>query len=421
MRGAVLFDVVRRWLQYLDYEVDFVQNFTDIDDKIIRRAQEEGVEAAEIASKYGERYLKDLELLGVQPARWVYVTQNMDAIVQMISKIIEGGHAYEVEGDVYFRVQSLPSYGKLSHRNLADMREGARIEVDPRKEHPMDFALWKAAKTGEPSWDSPWGKGRPGWHIECSALSLKELGPGFDIHAGGVDLVFPHHENEIAQSEAYLGNTNFAKLWMHWGSVQLAQRKMSKSEGNVLAVREAIQKYSPGAIRLFLLNSGYRAPIEYSDSRMSEAQTTYKRVEASLGRVRQKVAPEAEGPLDETLVSRFSSAMNSDFNTSGALAALHDAVGLLNELLAEGIERHRQRAEAVYRSAVLFANLLGLPLESEVSESGILDGLMAKVIEWRQELRRQKQFEMADQIRKDVAAVGILMEDGVEGTTWRRE
>jgi cysteinyl-tRNA synthetase len=262
MRGAVLFDVVRTWLEYNGLEVDFVQNFTDIDDKIIRRSAEEGITASEVAEKYGARYLKDLDLLGVRPARWVYVTKNMDAIIEMIKTIIDRGHAYEVEGDVYFRVLSLKDYGKLSHRKLADMREGARIEVDPRKEHPMDFALWKSAKPGEPSWTSPWGEGRPGWHIECSALSLRELGANFDIHAGGVDLVFPHHENEIAQSEAYLGKAEFARIWMHWGSVQLAQKKMSKSEGNVLPVREAIERYSAGAVRIFLLNNSYRSPID---------------------------------------------------------------------------------------------------------------------------------------------------------------
>jgi cysteinyl-tRNA synthetase len=421
MRGAVLFDVIRRWLKNQGLEVDFVQNFTDIDDKIIRRSQEEGVDAAEIARKYGERYLKDLALLGIEPARWVYVTKNMDAIIEMIAKIIANGHAYEVEGDVYFRVLSDPAYGKLSHRNLADMKEGARIEVDPRKEHPMDFALWKAAKPGEPSWDSPWGKGRPGWHIECSALSLKELGPNFDIHAGGVDLVFPHHENEIAQSEAYLGKAEFARVWMHWGSVQLAQRKMSKSEGNVLAVREAIERYSAGAVRLFLLNNSYRAPIDYTESRMAESQTAFTRIESSLGRVRQQLGEVADAPLDETLLDRFSSAMNNDFNTAAAIATLHDAVGMLNEMMAEGIGGHAERAATVYRTALRFSEILGLNLERSGQESEILDGLMAKVIKWRQELRSAKNFAMADTVRNDLAEVGLLLEDGVEGTTWRHK
>ena len=421
MRGAVLFDVVRNWLEYNGYEVDFVQNFTDIDDKIIRRSQEEGISATEVAEKYGDRYLKDLASLGVRPARWVYVTKNMESILEMIKTIIEHGNAYEVEGDVYFRVLSLNDYGKLSHRKLSEMREGSRIEVDPRKEHPMDFALWKSAKPGEPSWESPWGAGRPGWHIECSALSLKELGPNFDIHAGGVDLVFPHHENEIAQSEAYLGKQEFARIWMHWGSVQLAQKKMSKSEGNVLAVRDAIERYSPGAVRIFLLNNSYRSPIDYSESRMAEAQSAFSRIQTGLARAGQKLADQGEGPFDETLQASFTSAMMSDFNTPMAIATLHDAVSKLNEMMAEGIASHKDAASNVYRSAMKFTEILGLPIAANNDESGLLNDLMAKAIEWRQDLRAAKQFALADKIRDDLLAIGVVLEDSVEGTTWRRK
>jgi cysteinyl-tRNA synthetase len=421
MRGAVLFDVVRNWLNYLGYEVDFVQNFTDIDDKIIRRSAEEGMPASEIAAKYGDRYLRDLALLNVKPARWVYVTRNMDAIIEMISKIIEHGHAYEVDGDVYFRVLSDKDYGKLSHRKLSEMREGSRIEVDPRKEHPMDFALWKSAKPDEPSWDSPWGEGRPGWHIECSALSLQELGPNFDIHAGGVDLIFPHHENEIAQAEAYLEAAEFAKIWMHWGSVQLAQKKMSKSEGNVLPVREAIERYSAGAVRLFLLNSSYRSPIDYVEGRMAESQSSFSRIETSLSRIRQKLGQPEGAEYDEVLLRQFSAAMNSDFNTAAAVATLHDAVGSLNELMAEGIGEDRSRAESTFKTALLFAEILGLPVQGMENGDHLLDDLMTKVIQWREELRKQKLFDMADTMRADVANVGILLEDSVEGTTWRRK
>jgi cysteinyl-tRNA synthetase len=421
MRGAVLFDVVRTWLEYNGLEVDFVQNFTDIDDKIIRRSAEEGITASEVAEKYGARYLKDLDLLGVRPARWVYVTKNMDAIIEMIKTIIDRGHAYEVEGDVYFRVLSLKDYGKLSHRKLADMREGARIEVDPRKEHPMDFALWKSAKPGEPSWTSPWGEGRPGWHIECSALSLQELGANFDIHAGGVDLVFPHHENEIAQSEAYLGKAEFARIWMHWGSVQLAQKKMSKSEGNVLPVREAIERYSAGAVRIFLLNNSYRSPIDYSETRMAEAQSAFSRIQTALARAAQQISLGDEGPIDETLMGAFSSAMMNDFNTPMAIATLHDAVSRLNEMLAEGISDRREESESVYRAALKFAEILGLPIDAGRDGSGLVDDLMEKVIEWRQEMRVSKQFALADKVRDDLQAVGVVLEDSVDGTTWRRK
>jgi cysteinyl-tRNA synthetase len=421
MRGAVLFDVIRNWLEFNGLEVDFVQNFTDIDDKIIRRSAEEGISASEVAEKYGARYLKDLELLDVRPARWVYVTKNMDAIIEMIKTIIDREHAYEVEGDVYFRVLSLKDYGKLSHRKLSEMREGSRIEVDPRKEHPMDFALWKSAKPGEPSWDSPWGKGRPGWHIECSALSLKELGPNFDIHAGGVDLVFPHHENEIAQSEAFLGKAEFARIWMHWGSVQLAQKKMSKSEGNVLAVREAIERYSAGAVRIFLLNNSYRSPIDYAETRMAEAQSAFSRIQTALARAGQQLQNEDEGPIDETLMGAFSSAMMNDFNTPMAIATLHDAVSRLNEMMAEGLGEHKTEASNVYRAALKFADILGLPLEAAQGGGEWVDELMAKVIEWRHEMRATKQFALADKVRDDLQAVGVVLEDSVDGTTWRRK
>lgn len=421
MRGAVLFDVVRNWLEQDGLEVDFVQNFTDIDDKIIRRSQEEGIAASEVAEKYGARYLQDLESLGVRPARWVYVTKNMASIIEMIEKVIENGHAYEVEGDVYFRVLSDKDYGKLSHRKLSEMREGSRIEVDPRKEHPMDFALWKAAKPGEPSWESPWGLGRPGWHIECSALSLKELGPNFDIHAGGVDLVFPHHENEIAQSEAYLGKAEFARIWMHWGSVQLAQKKMSKSDGNVLAVRDAIERFSAGAVRIFLLNNSYRSPIDYSEARMAEAQSAFSRIQTSLAKVAQKLGDLPDGPADETLCTALSSAMMNDFNTPMAIATLHDAVSRLNEMMAEGFATRADEAASVYRAALKITSILGLPIAGAVDEPGLVDELMAKVIDWRQELRVTKQYALADKLRDDLLAVGVLLEDSVEGTTWRRK
>lgn len=419
MRGAVFFDVVRRWFEHLGYEVEFVQNFTDIDDKIIRKSQEEQMSPADLAKKYEQRYLEDLELLNVKPAKWVYVTENMPVIIEMIERIIENGHAYTVDGDVYFRVTSLEGYGKLSHRRLEDMQAGARIEVDERKEHPMDFALWKAAKPGEPAWESPWGKGRPGWHIECSALSLKELGPDFDIHAGGVDLIFPHHENEIAQSEAYLGGPHFARIWMHWGSVQLSEKKMSKSEGNVMSVREAIGNASPNAVRLLLLNTGYRAPIDYSESRLHESQTTWQRIENSLTRIHQKLGDVKEGAVDKALLDRFSSAMNNDFNTPSAIAVLHETIGRLNEILASGTEGHREEVERLYRTAFLFINLLGLKTSETPMGTKLLEEVMQKVIEWRQVLRNEKQFSIADKIRDDLESLGITLEDSVEGTTWR--
>jgi cysteinyl-tRNA synthetase len=421
MRGAVLFDVIRKWLRHLGYNVDFVQNFTDIDDKIIRRAQEEGTSPEEVARKYGLMYFDDLEALGVEPARWVYVTQNIPKIVEMIETIIERGHAYTVDGDVYFRVSSLPQYGKLSRRKISEMQAGARIEVDERKEHPMDFALWKSAKPGEPSWDSPWGKGRPGWHIECSALSLNELGPNFDIHAGGVDLVFPHHENEIAQSEAYLGKEEFARIWMHWGAVRMAGDKMSKSVGNVLAVREAIAKYSAGAVRLLLLGTDYRSPIEYSDERMAEAQAGFNRIQTALARARQMFGSASDGEIDSSYMERFAAAMNHDFNTAAATAVLYEVVRELNELMANGVENRGSRAVSLIRTADEFTGLLGLSTEHKVMETDQTESrLMELLIGLRKELRQAKMFELADKIREDLKNIGIQLEDSVEGTTWRR-
>ncbi len=250
---------------------------------------------------------------------------------------------------------------------------------------------------------------------------MRELGPNFDIHAGGVDLVFPHHENEIAQSEAYLGKPEFARIWMHWGSVQLSQKKMSKSEGNVLPAREAIERYSAGAVRLFLLNSSYRSPIDYAESRMAESQTAFKRIETSLSRVFQKLGEVDEGPLDDGLMAQFSGALNADFNTPAAVATLHDAVSLLNEIMAQGIGTGTERPASICRTALIFTSVLGLPIREAQEEHGLLDRLMTKVIQWRQELRKQKHFEMADSIRDDVSEIGILLEDSVEGTTWRRK
>ncbi len=420
MRGAVLFDVIRRWFNHLGFEVDFVQNFTDIDDKIIRKSAEEGIEASAVAEKYGRMYIEDLERLRVTPARWVYVTKNMDSIIQMIEKIIENGNAYVVDGDVYFRVHSMPDYGKLSNRKLEDMQAGARIEIDERKENPMDFALWKSAKPGEPSWESPWGEGRPGWHIECSALSLKELGANFDIHAGGTDLRFPHHENEIAQSEAYLGKAEFARIWMHWGAVQLSGDKMSKSVGNVLSVREAIEKYSAGAVRLFLLGASYRSPVEYSDSRMIEAQQAYQRISGALRRAKQSIGePTSEGLVDE-MVAKFSEGMNDDFNTQSAIASLHETVGQLNEQVAKGDMEQRERTLALIRTAEWMTEKLGIPMEQESIGSDQMNRLMELVIGWRKAMREQKQFALADQVRDDLKEIGIQLEDSVEGTTWRQ-
>jgi cysteinyl-tRNA synthetase len=345
----------------------------------------------------------------------------------MIERLIEKGHAYVVDGDVYYDVSSFPEYGKLSGRNLDEVRAGYRIEVDERKDDPADFALWKAAKPGEPYWESPWGKGRPGWHIECSAMSLKYLGPGFDIHAGGNDLVFPHHENEIAQSEAYLDGV-FVRYWMHWGSVNLRQEKMSKSVGNFFTAEEILAEFEPDVLRLFLLSTAYRSPIEFSRERMQEAQSALRRIRTALRNARRVLpaAPE-DAPIAQHYYHRFADAMNSDFNTAAAISVLFDAISEINRLTTaahvQNDEQARNDLASLVATARLFGNLLGIQrLEEE--EGGLDDSfalqLIEKAIAWRQMAREKREWTLADRIRDDLRELGIILEDSVTGTTWRR-
>jgi cysteinyl-tRNA synthetase len=427
MRGAVFFDVVRRWMEHRGFEVRFVQNFTDIDDKIINRATEEGIPASEVARKYGEKYLHDLEQLGVKPAEWVYVTENMPQIIEMVQTLIAKGFAYEVEGDVYYSVDKFPAYGKLSGRKTEDMLAGARLAVDERKRDPKDFALWKAAKPGEPSWDSPWGPGRPGWHIECSALSLRYLGPNFDIHSGGADIKFPHHENEIAQSESYLGSETFARIWMHWGRVTLGGEKMSKSVGNVTALRDVLDQYSPSAIRLFLMGTTYASELEFAYERVDQSEAAVKRIENALLNGKRWLGDNAAKADDSAsgLMVRFANAMDDDFNTPQAMGAMFEAVTAMNQIVAESESAAASpdmapRMVALIEAVQFMANIFGLQLGAAKGQSDeTLNALMEKVIGWRAQLRQQKIFEMADQVRDDLKEVGIALEDGVSGTIWK--
>jgi cysteinyl-tRNA synthetase len=430
MRGAVFFDAVRRWFIHRGYEVEFVQNFTDVDDKIINRAAEEGISAADVARKYGEKYLHDLEQLGVIPAKWVYVTENMDSIIEMVQRLIEKGYAYELDGDVYYSVEKFEQYGKLSGRKTDDMIAGARLAVDERKRDPKDFALWKAAKPGEPSWDSPWGPGRPGWHIECSALSIKYLGPGFDIHAGGADLKFPHHENEIAQSEAYLDGRPFARYWMHWGRVTLGGEKMSKSTGNVTALRDVVDRYSPGAIRLFLLGTSYTSELEFGYDRVDQAEAGVRRIQNAVRNAVRWLGDSKPEPSDaaNSYIDRFSAAMDDDFNTAQALAPLFEAVSALNQLLSEAPSPSEDpdaaRSVVSLLEAIRFmTGILGLPLDSGANAHSdeLISGLIEKAIAWRARLRQQKQYELADMVREDLKQLGIVLEDSATGTTWKLE
>ena len=411
----VVFDTLRRYLEHRGYEVRHVQNFTDIDDKIIQRAQESGVSEDELVEEFIGDYFHTMDALNIQRAsEYPRATREIPRIIDAIAGLIDRGHAYPAAGDVYFRVTSKDDYGKLSHRTLDSMIAGARIQVDENKEHPMDFVLWKGAKPGEPSWESPWGPGRPGWHIECTAMSLEYLGEQLDIHGGGQDLVFPHHENEIAQSECYTGAKPFSRYWMHNGLLQLGSDKMSKSLGNLVSVVEALERYSPDAMRLYFLSSHYRSPLAYSDEGAAA-------VERSLERVRRALIPSnGSGPeVDaETHRARFAAAMDDDLNTPQAVAALFD--------LARDINRGRDAGQSVGSGQDALRELggvLGLTFEDRVSPE---DNLAAApfidlLVSVRTELRAARQFALADQIRDGLAEQGVTLEDGPQGTQWERQ
>ena len=411
----VVFDTLRRYLEHQGYEVRHVQNFTDIDDKIIQRAQETSVSEDELVDEFIGDYFHTMDALNIQrAAEYPRATREIPRIIDAITGLIDRGHAYPAAGDVYFRVTSKDDYGKLSHRTLDSMIAGARIQVDENKEHPMDFVLWKGAKAGEPSWDSPWGPGRPGWHIECTAMSLEYLGEQLDIHGGGQDLVFPHHENEIAQSECYTGAKPFSRYWMHNGLLQLGSDKMSKSLGNLVSVVEALQRYSPDAIRLYFLSSHYRSPLAYSD----EGAVA---VERSLERVRRALIPgNGSGPEveAETHRARFAAAMDDDLNTPQAVAALFD--------LARDINRGRDAGQSIDSGQAALRELggvLGLTFEdrpfpdADLAAAPFIDLLVSI----RAELRGARQFALADRIRDALTEQGVTLEDGPRGTQWQRQ
>ena len=335
-RALLTFDVIYRYLCFLGYDCRFVRNFTDVDDKIINRAREEGVPPEELAQRYIDEFHRDAAALGLlEPAVEPCATGHIPEMIDIVSRLVEGGNAYEAAGDVYFAVESFRDYGKLSGRGLDEMMAGARIEVDDRKRHPMDFALWKASKEGEPFWDSPWGRGRPGWHIECSAMSTKYLGQPFDIHGGGQDLVFPHNENEIAQSEC-AAEAPFARYWIHNGFVQLAKEKMSKSTGNILSIREVLERFDPAALRLYMLTTHYRNPIEFSEEALAEAQRAVGRVYETVGRADRALGPSSDGAVEPGPLDDFRRELDDDFNTPRALAVVFEEVRAVNRLLDRG-------------------------------------------------------------------------------------
>ena len=430
-RSAIVFDVMRRYLKHRGHAVKFIKNFTDIDDKIIRKANQEGVSAQEISERYIEEYRTDMASLGVAPADIEpKATEHVPQMIALIERLIAKGVAYPVEGDVYFEVRRFPGYGKLSGKNLEELQAGARVEVDERKRDPMDFALWKATKPGEPSWKSPWGQGRPGWHIECSAMAMQYLGEVLDVHGGGEDLIFPHHENEIAQSEAATGKP-FARYWLHNGFVNLAAEKMSKSLGNTLTIKDLVRRHDPEALRLYLLGTHYRHPLEFGDERIVEAGRALARLRSlkdEADRIASRGTP-APGPdhglFDEVAAhrARFEAAMDDDFNTPQALGVLFDLARVLHaarDQVAQGTAGAGAFLLGV-GELVMLARVLGL-LEGARKEAAVDPQLKARIeslVYLRQEARRQRDFGEADRLRDELSRLGVILEDTRDGTTWK--
>ena len=418
-RSAIVFDVIRRWLLFRGWRVRFVKNFTDIDDKIIRRAQTEGATAEEIAERYIAEYYRDMDAIGVQRADVEpRATAHVPQMIRLIERLLRVGAAYVVEGDVYFEVRRFPGYGRLSGKALDELLAGARVEVDERKRDPRDFALWKAAKPGEPAWPSPWGPGRPGWHIECSAMAMEYLGETFDIHGGGEDLIFPHHECEIAQSEAATGRP-FARLWVHNGFVNLGAEKMSKSLGNTLLIREIVKRHAPDALRLWLLGTHYRHPVEYSEERLQDAGRALERFQRLFreARVAAGSVGTAPSPPDEVRAAadQFVAAMDDDFNTPQALAALFELRAALFARLDRGPGDQAGRAALAAGVAELrrLAGALGLfeHVEAGAGPPPEVERLVAE----RAEARRRRDWARSDALREEILRRGWVVEDTPAG------
>lgn len=430
-RPFIVFDSLRRYLEKCGYEVNFVQNFTDIDDKMIRRAAEMEISVAELAERFIAAYYEDADALGIRRAtKNPRATHHIGEIIHLIEILIKKGHAYEIEGDVYFDVSSFPDYGKLSKQSRDELLAGARIEVDPRKKNPLDFALWKAEKPGEPSWESPWGKGRPGWHIECSAMSLSLLGETIDIHAGGSDLIFPHHENEIAQTEAATGKP-FVRYWLHNGYILINQEKMSKSLGNFLTVREARKKFPPLAIRLFMLGAHYRSPLNFTEEAMQQAISAVERlrngwtqIEFALEKSKEAGESNSHNPdLHKTLEEAFShyeECLSDDFNTAGAIGAVFDVIKAGNAaLVGPGV---------VDRSALLRIRDFLRDVDEVLGIIGTSERLtelqkweIERLIAEREQARKNKDYKRSDEIRQELLSHGIILEDTPQGTRWKKQ
>lgn len=423
-RPLCVFDVLRRYFEYKGYDVTFVQNFTDIDDKIIKRANEEGTDYKTVSEKYIEEFWKDADGLNFRHADiHPKATENIDKIIEIVSGLIEKGHAYEINGDVYFSTKTFEEYGKLSHQPLEELEAGARIMVGDIKKDPMDFALWKAAKPGEPYWDSPWGKGRPGWHIECSAMNLRYLGESIDIHCGGLDLIFPHHENEIAQSECFTGKA-FANYWMHNGYINVDNVKMSKSLGNFFTVRDVAEKYGYEPIRYLLISSSYRSPINYSADIIEQCKASLTRLYTCRDNLdfELKNAPEGEADSEITAkfdlrVKQFEDALDDDLNTADAIAAVFDLVRDINTF-ALGNGASKGTIESAAKTFDTLTGVLGLVYNRKADDG---DAEIDALIEQRNAARKEKNWALADSIRDELKSRGIVIEDTPLGVKWHRE
>ena len=427
-RPMIVFDTVRRYLEHKGYEVNFVSNFTDVDDKIIKKAIEEGVPAEEISQRYIAECKKDMEGMNIKPATTHQLaTQEIGGMIEMISELIEKGYAYEKNGTVYYRTRKFAEYGKLSHKNLDDLQGGNRsllVSGEDEKEDPLDFVLWKPKKEGEPAWQSPWGEGRPGWHIECSVMSKKYLGEQIDIHGGGEDLIFPHHENEIAQSEACSGKC-FSRYWMHNAFLNIDNRKMSKSLGNFFTVREIGEKYDLQVLRFFMLNAHYRSPLNFSADLMESSKNALERILTAVENLKyvaehaslQEMTEEEVLKADEAkkFQENFDHAMDDDFNTADAIAAVFDLVKFANTNVAEGSSK--AFADALRGKIQSLCDILGIITEKKAE---LLDADIEQLIEERQAARKAKNFARADEIRNELLEKGIVLEDTREGVKWKR-
>ena len=425
-RPFIIFDTLRRYLEYRGYDVTYVQNFTDVDDKIINRSHEEGISPEEVAAKYIKEYFVDCDGLGIKRATvHPQVTDNIQQIIEFIKELEDKGYAYAVNGDVYFDTNKFEGYGKLSGQKQEDLEAGARIEVNDQKRHPMDFVLWKAKKEGEPGWDSPWGEGRPGWHIECSVMSKRYLGETIDIHAGGQDLTFPHHENEIAQSEARSGKT-FSKYWMHNGYININDEKMSKSKGNFFTVRDISKLYDLEIVRFFMLSAHYRNPVNFSDEMLNQAKAGLERLYNTKEKLEFTLSNLVESPLTEKEVElvkelddfrqKFIDAMDDDVNTADAVSAIFELAKFMNSNITENSSK-----EFAQKALDEFNELTGvLNIVNKDKKEDILDEEIEKLIEQRTEAKKNKNFQLADEIRQQLLDKGIVLEDTRQGVKWKR-